>query len=284
MGGSRFETTLTTLRRFPGSMLATMFLGSDRIGVPLDADGFVFIDRNHEFFGAVLDYFRTGEVVWPTDSSRRRALLREFEFYALEPPPELPADPPKCCVDPVELRRMLSVNTALELSVTDFAGFDFSHLVLCGSRFAHAILAGAQFVGADLSNATLRHADLRGANLCGANLSEADLSYADLRGVRLDIVTDMEYCKLDGANLSGLDLRAFKNFATCSIDDANFSNCDLRGVAIQAFCYRWEGHDRGYEHARDAISQDYRELRGCVFDGADLTGSEFPNLLASYGL
>jgi hypothetical protein len=236
VGGARFETTLTTLCRFPESMLATMFLGSDRINVPLDPDGFAFIDRSYECFAAVLDYYRTGELDWPTDISRQRALARELDFYALEPPPPPPPPPPpddssQYRMD--DIRRMLSVSTKLELSRTDFSRFDFSHLGLKGSRFKHAVLAKANFRGADLREASLCHADLRGADLRGANLYGANLSNADLRGVRFDTHTLMHNCRLDGANLSGLDLRAFKYFLSCTIDGANFSNADMRGVQIE---------------------------------------------------
>ena len=43
VGDSKFETTLSTLTRHPDSMLGAMFSG--RHDVPLDDDGYVFIDR-----------------------------------------------------------------------------------------------------------------------------------------------------------------------------------------------------------------------------------------------
>jgi uncharacterized protein YjbI with pentapeptide repeats len=271
VGGVRFETTLTTLCRFPESMLATMFLGSDRINVPLDADGFVFIDRNHECFAAVLDFYRTGEVDWPTDSTRRRALLREFDFYALEPPPDH-----TCRVDPFELRRLLSTGTApkcitaVELSAMDFTRFDFSHLVLRGARFKHAVLADAKFNGATLSHATLCHADLQRADLRGADLRGADLRGADLRGA------DLRGADFDNVNMSNADLR-HANLYGARLLNANLSHADLRGVQLDAgtdMLLLGQIHiDRYSRRPTNYHDTKARDLSTCVFDGANLTDS-----------
>jgi hypothetical protein len=49
VGGTRFETTLTTLHRFPESMLATMFSGRHGINVPLMRS--VLLYKNHSAVG-----------------------------------------------------------------------------------------------------------------------------------------------------------------------------------------------------------------------------------------
>jgi hypothetical protein len=86
VGGMRFETTRTTLQRCPLSMLAVMFSGREGVGVPLDADGYAFIDRNGTHFGTILDYLRTDELQLPVDGAAQRALRRELDFYMIEPP------------------------------------------------------------------------------------------------------------------------------------------------------------------------------------------------------
>ena len=58
VGGSRFETTLSTLTRHPDSMLAVMFSG--RHEVPQDDDGYVFIDRDGAHFRTILNFLRDG--------------------------------------------------------------------------------------------------------------------------------------------------------------------------------------------------------------------------------
>ena len=60
VGGVRFDTSRTTLMSVPESMLATMF------GARVDMlrrdpeDGSIFLDRDGERFGLVLDFLRDG--------------------------------------------------------------------------------------------------------------------------------------------------------------------------------------------------------------------------------
>lgn len=63
VGGTRFETALGNLRKYPDSMLGAMFSGRhDATGlVRPGANGF-FIDRCPVLFSAVLQFLRTGVV------------------------------------------------------------------------------------------------------------------------------------------------------------------------------------------------------------------------------
>lgn len=81
VGGQRFTVALSTLRKFPGSMLSKMFAGN--VGV-LVKDGAYFIDRSAEFFGTILEYLRDGDVELPQDSVQLRRLLREANFFGLD--------------------------------------------------------------------------------------------------------------------------------------------------------------------------------------------------------
>jgi hypothetical protein len=86
----RYDASRATLTKVPGSMLATMF------GARLDMlksdpeDGSVFIDRDGERFGLVLDFLRDGEASQlaktitelPTEP-QREAMLLELEFFGL---------------------------------------------------------------------------------------------------------------------------------------------------------------------------------------------------------
>eukprot|EP01006_Ploeotia_vitrea_P041300 TRINITY_DN66502_c6_g15_i2.p1 TRINITY_DN66502_c6_g15~~TRINITY_DN66502_c6_g15_i2.p1 ORF type:complete len:507 (+),score=24.93 TRINITY_DN66502_c6_g15_i2:21-1541(+) len=81
VGGSRFETTLTTLTSERGSMLEAMFSGR----FPIESeDGEYFIDRDAEFFPLILNYLRDGEVEMPTDDAARARLAREAAYYGLD--------------------------------------------------------------------------------------------------------------------------------------------------------------------------------------------------------
>ena len=82
VGGSKFETTLSTLTRHPDSMLAVMF--SDRHEVPQDRDGYVFIDRDGTHFRIILNFLRTGALDVPTSQKAASELTRELQYYQLD--------------------------------------------------------------------------------------------------------------------------------------------------------------------------------------------------------
>ena len=75
VGGSKFETTLSTLTRHPDSMLAVMFSG--RHEVPQDDDGYVFIDRDGTHFRIILNFLRTGVLDVPKSLKAANELTRE---------------------------------------------------------------------------------------------------------------------------------------------------------------------------------------------------------------
>jgi hypothetical protein len=81
VGGSRFETTLSTLTRHPESMLAAMFSG--RHEVPQDEDGYVFIDRDGTHFRAILNFLRTGILNVPPSRKAAEELKCELQYYQL---------------------------------------------------------------------------------------------------------------------------------------------------------------------------------------------------------
>jgi len=86
IGGALFTTSLTTLRRFPSSVLGAMFSG--RHDVPETDDGAFFIDRDGSVFNHILNYLRAPEkfhmdLVAKTDV---RLFLQEIDFYGLATP------------------------------------------------------------------------------------------------------------------------------------------------------------------------------------------------------
>ena len=91
VGGSKFETTLSTLTRYPDSMLGAMFSG--RHEVPPDEEGYVFIDRDGTHFRAILNFLRTGFVDQPRSEQAANELKRELEYYQL--PSEGLLSPPR---------------------------------------------------------------------------------------------------------------------------------------------------------------------------------------------
>ncbi|CAJ0592025.1 unnamed protein product [Cylicocyclus nassatus] len=78
VGGTIFETSLSTLTKYSGSMFSALV--ADRWQQQEE----LFIDRNSTYFAKVLDYLRDGEyVVLPEDYVSLKCLRREAEFYNL---------------------------------------------------------------------------------------------------------------------------------------------------------------------------------------------------------
>eukprot|EP01032_Pedospumella_encystans_P010209 gene10209-11949_t len=83
VGGVKFTTSLTTLRRFPDTMLGAMFSG--RHALPVDEDGYHFIDRDGTHFGHILNYLRSPETFrgCPLTVEALTQLRWECDFYGL---------------------------------------------------------------------------------------------------------------------------------------------------------------------------------------------------------
>jgi hypothetical protein len=87
IGGYRFVTSVQTLRRVPHTFFDAYFSG--RYAQDVCADGSIFVDRDGEHFGHVLEYMRDGFVSVAEAGARPsvsllRALKREFGFYCIE--------------------------------------------------------------------------------------------------------------------------------------------------------------------------------------------------------
>jgi hypothetical protein len=96
IGGYRFETSVLALRRVPHTFFDAYFSG--RYAQDVCADGSIFVDRDGEHFGHVLEYMRDGHVSVAEFGARPsvsllRALKREFGFYCIELMAEQPAEP-----------------------------------------------------------------------------------------------------------------------------------------------------------------------------------------------
>jgi N-acetylneuraminic acid mutarotase len=96
IGGYRFETSVQALRRVPHTFFDAYFSG--RYAQDVCADGSIFVDRDGEHFGHVLEYMRDGRVSVADAEARPsvsllRTLKREFGFYCIELMAEQPAAP-----------------------------------------------------------------------------------------------------------------------------------------------------------------------------------------------
>jgi N-acetylneuraminic acid mutarotase len=96
IGGRRFQTSVQTLRRVPHTFFDAYFSG--RYAQDVCRDGSIFVDRDGEHFGYVLEYMRDGVVSVAEPGaepsvSLLRGLKREFGFYCIELVAEQPVVP-----------------------------------------------------------------------------------------------------------------------------------------------------------------------------------------------
>jgi hypothetical protein len=87
IGGHRFETSVQALRRVPHTFFDAYFSG--RYAQDVCNDGSIFVDRDGEHFGHILEYMRDGHMSVAEAGARPsvsllRALKREFGFYCIE--------------------------------------------------------------------------------------------------------------------------------------------------------------------------------------------------------
>ena len=82
VGGTKYITAKSTLRKYPQSMLGAMFTGN----VPLakDEDGYCFIDRCGHIFQYILQFLRCGKLVLPKHFNELELLQTEADFYQIE--------------------------------------------------------------------------------------------------------------------------------------------------------------------------------------------------------
>ncbi|KAJ1428873.1 BTB/POZ protein [Ochromonadaceae sp. CCMP2298] len=83
VGGVRFRTSLTTLCRFPETMIGCMFSG--RHAMPLGKDEHFFIDRDGTHFRHILNFLRAPEgYKVEVGGADLRELQRECEYYGID--------------------------------------------------------------------------------------------------------------------------------------------------------------------------------------------------------
>ena len=87
VGGTKYRATLSTLTKYPDSMLGAMFSG--RHNLPQQEDGSYFIDRDGEVFKHILMYLRDRNLclsLFPAFSDTTLIQIKaEFEYFQLHP-------------------------------------------------------------------------------------------------------------------------------------------------------------------------------------------------------
>ena len=138
IGGHSFTTTLTTLTRFPDTMLGAMFSG--RHALTKNEAGAYFIDRDGTHFREILNFLRNPES-WDNSGFQGRQLIeltQEAEYYGLK---ELmffePAEAEVVAYDNenrCELGRMTVMQDAGKLWRARYTGISYPYvLTICES-------------------------------------------------------------------------------------------------------------------------------------------------------
>ncbi|CAG8534131.1 13179_t:CDS:2 [Gigaspora rosea] len=92
VGGIKYETYRSTLTAYPDTLLGTMFQARNHSLLHPTNDNEYFIDRNGRAFHYILEFYRTGEVIWPNDDSvqtccctqiSRRELTKELDYFQI---------------------------------------------------------------------------------------------------------------------------------------------------------------------------------------------------------
>ena len=82
VGGTKYITAKSTLRKYPQSMLGVMF--TENVPVSTDEEGYYFIDRCGHIFQYILQFYRCGELVLPKQFNELDLLQTEADFYQIE--------------------------------------------------------------------------------------------------------------------------------------------------------------------------------------------------------
>ncbi|XP_018921957.1 BTB/POZ domain-containing protein KCTD6-like isoform X1 [Cyprinus carpio] len=109
VGGHLYTSSISTLQRYPDSMLGAMFRGD--FPTTRDAQGNYFIDRDGTLFRYILNFLRTSELTLPVDFMEMDLLRKEADFYQIEPLIQ-------CLSDPKPLYPLDTFEQVVELSST----------------------------------------------------------------------------------------------------------------------------------------------------------------------
>lgn len=263
VGGKYFTTSRGTLvhPNEPASMLARMFAedkqGGGYLFTPSNRDekGAYLIDRDPAYFAPVLNYLRTGGLVFD-EGINPAGILEEARFFGIEsiiPQLERTVNQKVVDRDQMSLTRRDIVDTLIRSPYTSELRFQ-----------------GVNLAGADLSRLDLRYINFKYANMRGCNLSYANLSWCCLER------SDLSHAILDNAQLLGVkSLCANMEGATlrnCNLKDPAGSRANMEGVNLKGA--NLEGSDMGGVNLRVATLKNANlqncDLRAAVFAGADM--------------
>lgn len=255
VGGRYFTTSKSTLTiKEPCSMLARMF-AEDQEGYlftpsNLDKNKAYLIDRSPTYFEPILNYLRTGQLIYDNHVNPE-GILEEARFFGIESiirileqivlqKKTLRDELPLTRRDIIDALIKCPYSAELRFQGVNLAGADLNKLDLRNINFKYANLRGCKLMNSNLSwccleRADLSHAILDGAQLLGVRCLCANMEYAQLKKCNFNdpkgINSQMEGVNLKGANLEGSDMGRI-NLRVATLKNANLQNCDLRDAEL----------------------------------------------------
>ena len=234
VGGTYYSTSLSTLTKYPESMLGVMFSGRHDLDTMKSRDGSFFIDRDGARFKYILDYLRDGKEVvrsFPKSCEELLGLLREAKYYQLEG-----------LVSALGLQlREADVITQNEISAHfkpkayNVLCAYLSEIVYCTHRSTHAI--------------SYKHKNMRGLSFDAIKF-EYPVTFID--------------SDLSLASFTSCSFESDVIFQNCILDDATF----LRVNGLVAVAGRKITHDVSFASSKTNMTNFDDKLRkALIFDG-----------------
>ncbi|CRL08188.1 CLUMA_CG020834, isoform A [Clunio marinus] len=267
IGGVIYQTTKTTLMKDENSMLAKMFSQDSEFMSPgkLDDNGCYLIDRNGRYFEAILNYLRTGELIYESNLNIN-GLLEEAKFFNIQ---EM-------------IVRLQQLADRSNHGIDDNAPLTRQDVVRALTQTSYK--CELRFQGVNMKNANLSRLDLRNINFKYANLSYCNLSYCNLSFCNLERA-DLSYAFMDNAQLLGIKgLCANMEGAilsNCNFEDpsgvrSNLEGCNLKGANLEnsnAPCVNLRVASLKGANLKNCILRS-AILAGADLERADLSGSD----------
>ncbi|KAL3268758.1 hypothetical protein HHI36_007859 [Cryptolaemus montrouzieri] len=252
VGGKYFTTSRSTLTsKEPTSMLARMFANNedDYLFIPsnMDSKGAYLIDRSPTYFEPILNYLRSGHLIYDSNVNPE-GILQEAKFFGIDSIiPQLEnlrvqkkTDVPLTRRDVIDALIKTSYTAELRFQGVNLAGADLSKLDLRNINFKYANMQGCKLTGTNLSWCCFERADLSYTNIDGAQLLGVKGLCANMEGASMKncnfkdpggIRSNMEGVNLKFANLEGSDMGGV-NLRVATLKNANLQNCDLRAAVL----------------------------------------------------
>lgn len=204
-----FTTTRSTLTGDKDSVLYIMFKKDSPYSLPRDSKGAYLFDRNPIYFAPILNYLRTGELVYD-ENVNPKGILNEAKFFNIQGIiPQLQE-----IVKEKERKKLVKLkkpdltrefivkslitcpsgSNSLRFQGLNLSGLDLSGLDLSGINFQKSDMTGCILNNATLDKADLRQCHMNGASLINASLCNVNLCKAVMRGI---IMTGASLCNSD---------------------------------------------------------------------------------------